>query len=242
MTLPIQQKPVFNTKLPSSGIKIEYYPFSVKELKSLLIAQETESVEDIVSTIKTIITSCIKTKIDYDKLTPFDIEYLFIKIRAKSVGEILEFIIRCDACNSPTAKQPVTINLDDVIIEKTDKHAQKFDLFDSVGISMKYPDMAQLEELNNIDLTNLSGSVTDKLIEISAECIDYIYDAEQMYSSKDHSKDELIKFIEQLNSEQFSKIRNFFETMPECRIYVDFVCKECGATHKKYLNGISTFF
>jgi len=241
MTLPILPRPVYSCELPSNGQKVEYYPFTIKELKSLMIAQQSEDIEISVNTIKNVILSCLKTKVN-NELTVFDLEYLFIKLRSVSIGESIELIFKCDVCTSPKAKTKVNVDLNTAVLEKHERHSNKIPLFGDVGIVMKYPSLTGLELLNTINFDDLTSEDTDKFIDIIIESIDYIYDSEQMYPSNEQKKSDMVKFIEQLDEDALYKMKLFFDTMPEVRLYVDYVCPECGREHNKYVSGISTFF
>lgn len=237
MALPLSNTPVFTLTVPSTEKKVKYRPFLVKEEKALLIAQQSEDPVVMIDTIKNIIQSCVKDDLDVDSLATFDIEYIFAQIRAKSVGEYVDLIFYCDTCTSEDAKVKMTFDLTTLKVEKGDTHTTKIDLFEDVGVAMKYPNIETITKLQN-----LSDGGVDQIFSIITDCIDYIYNSEQVFYAKEHSKKELEEFLENMTPEQFAKVQNFFETMPKIRQEVDYTCPVCGKQHHKVLEGIQSFF
>lgn len=236
MALPISATPTYNLTVPSTGKNVKYRPFLVKEEKALLIAQQSEDPVVMIDTIKSVIAACI-AEIDVQTLATFDIEYIFAQIRAKSVGEIIDLIFYCDTCTDDKAKVQLSFDLTKLEVEKGEGHTNKIELFDDVGIVMKYPSIETLTELQGID-----SSSVESIFSIIIDCIDYIYNSEEVYYAKEHSREELEQFLENMTSEQFGKVQKFFETMPKIRQEVDYNCPVCGKAHHTVLEGIQSFF
>lgn len=239
MALPVQNTPTYTLEIPSSKEKLKFRPFLVKEQKALLLAQQSEDLHVMVDTLKSVIKSCAQSKLDIDKLAVFDLEFIFSQIRAKSVGENVELFFYCDTCDDEKAKVKINIDLTKLKVENFDGHTNKIELFDDVGVVMKYPNInvvGNIEKLGNVD------SEIDLVFDIITECIDYIYDTNEVYHAAEQSKQELAEFINNLTAEQFSKIENFFETMPKLRQQVDYRCPVCHKEHHKVLEGLNNFF
>lgn len=239
MALPLSNTPTYTLIVPSTGETIKYRPFLVKEEKALLIAQQSEDPVVMVDTIKNVINACVHTEdgFDVDKFATFDIEYVFAQIRAKSVGEIVELIFYCDDCVDDKAKVKLSFDLTKLQVEKSEGHTTKIDLYDDIGIVMKYPNIETVTKLQNTDT-----SAVDQIFGIIADCIDYIYSSDQVFYAKEHTKEELEQFLENMTSEQFGKVQKFFETMPKISQPVDYTCPVCGKDHHKVLEGIQSFF
>ena len=190
----------------------------------------------MIDTIKNIIAACVKD-LDADTLATFDIEYIFAQIRAKSVGETVDLIFYCDTCTDENAKVQMSFDLTQLRVEKEPDHTNKIELYDDVGVVMKYPSIETIVALQNIE----EGSV-NTIFGIIVDCMEYIYDNEQLYYAKEYSRKELEEFLENMTSEQFGKVQKFFETMPKIRQEVDYTCPVCGNQHHKVLEGIQSFF
>jgi hypothetical protein len=236
MTLPMNNTPVYTLIVPSTGDTLKYRPFFVKEEKSLLIAQQSENNTIILDTVKQVIQSCAKSELDIESLASFDIEYIFTQIRSVSVGEIVELSFKCDTCVDEKAVATITVNLQEIEIQKDPDHQAKIILFEDVGVKMKYPSLETLKRLESID------DDIDAVFNIVASCIDYIFDSEEVHRTKDIPREEVITFIEQLTTEQFNKIQHFFRTMPRLISYINYTCPVCGKVHNKYMEGMSSFF
>ena len=177
MALPVQNTPTYTLEIPSSKEKLKFRPFLVKEQKALLLAQQSEDLHVMVGTLKSVIKSCAQTKLDIDKLAVFDLEYVFSQIRAKSVGENAELFFYCDTCDDDKAKVKINIDITKLKVEYFDGHTNKIPLFDDVGIVMKYPNInviSNIEKIGNLD------SEVDLVFDIITECIDYIYDTNEL--------------------------------------------------------------
>lgn len=236
MALPISATPTYTLTVPSTGKQVKFRPFLVKEEKALLIAQQSEDPVVMIDTIKSIIAACVK-ELDVETLATFDIEYIFAQIRAMSVGETVDLIFYCDTCTDDKAKVQMAFDLTKLKVESGEGHTCKIELFDDVGVVMKYPSIETLTALQNID-----ASSVDQIFSVITDCIDYIYNSEEVYYAKEHTKKELEEFLENMTSEQFGMVQKFFETMPKIRQEVDYVCPVCGKAHHTVLEGIQSFF
>lgn len=240
MALPSNTVPVYTLTIPSTQKKLKYRPFLVKDEKALLIAQQSEDTDIIVDTIKEVIRSCASTPVDVDKLAIFDIEYIFLQIRAKSVGEFIDLKFQCDNDHgeqNPEATSIVRVDLTKAEVEIKKDHTNKVHLFNDVGIVLKYPTLSTLKKVEKFDTSN-----PDLVFEVLLDSIDYIYDGDQIFHAAEQTQKELEEFINNLTPQQFEKIQIFFETIPTLRIWVDYECGVCGKKHRKYLQGIQSFF
>ena len=241
MALPTNATPVYTIQIPSTKQQFKFRPFVVRDEKALLIAYQSDDVGVMLDTVKDVIKSCAKNEIDVDKLASFDIEYIFLHMRAHSVGEVVELLFACDVdhgADNIKAKALKQINLFDAKVEFFDGHTSNIKLFGDVGVKMKYPSLDTLKKLES----NIDSQDVDSVINIAVDCIDYVYDAEEVFPAKDQSRDELVTFVNDLTSDQFQKIRDFFRTMPQLRLYVDYSCPVCGKAHNKYMEGLASFF
>lgn len=239
MALPIQNTPVYTTTIPSTKKEIKFRPFLVKEEKALLVAQQSEDTQVMLDTLKQILSSCIKTPVEIDSLALFDFEYLFTQIRAKSVGEQTELIVRCDICPDEEEKARVKLIFDLTKLEVNfpEGHQKKIPLFDDVGVMMKYPSLSLMKKLENVTQEDANA-----IFDIITSCIEFIYDSDEVHYAKDTTKEELDSFIENLTQEQFKKVQNFFETMPKLSKPVQYDCPVCGHHHEKVVEGLNSFF
>ena len=238
MALPVQNVPVYNIKIPSSKEEFKFRPFLVKEQKALLLAQQSEDPLVMVDTLKAVIDSCAKSKVDVDRLAVFDLEYIFSQIRAKSVGENVDLFFYCDTCVDEKAKVKISIDLTKLEVEFNPLHHAKIHLFGDVGIVMKYP---TINVVKNIERYGESNDI-DLTFDIIAECVDYIYDGEQLYYAKEQTKEELADFINNMTTEQFTKVEQFFDTLPKLQQKVSYNCPVCSKAHNKTLEGLNNFF
>jgi rubrerythrin len=237
MALPLNNTPTYTLVLPSTGKEVKYRPFLIKEEKALLLAQQSEDPKVMIESLKGVIKSCLKDNTDVETFATFDIEYMFTQIRAKSVGEITELLIKCDTCTDEKAVAKVEVDLSKIEVTKNPEHTNKIELFDDVGVLMKYPTIDVINKLQNIDNANL-----DEAFNVIIECIDSVYDSTQVYHAKEQSKEELLQFLNNLSSDQFQKVQKFFETMPKMSQAVDYNCPVCGTAHHKVLEGLNSFF
>ena len=238
MPLPKINTPIYELELPSTGKSIEYRPFLVKEEKLLLIAMESEDTKQITTAIKTVISNCIITKnVKVEKLPTFDIEYLFLNIRGKSVGEEIELNIICPDDGETTV--PVTILLDDIKITKNPEHTNKIKIDDTFMMEMKYPSLDQFIK-SNFDFS--TNDTMNQSFELIASCIDKIYNQEEVWDSADLTKKETLEFLDQLSSKQFKEIEKFFETMPKLSHTLKVRNPVSEIESEVTLEGLSSFF
>ena len=238
MPLPTIVTPTYELELPSTGKKVKYRPFLVKEEKLLVLALETENTKDISTAIKTVLKNCIQSRgVKVDNLPTFDIEYLFLNIRGKSVGEDIE--VNLIAPDDEVTQVPVTINIDDIKIQKDDEHNNKVKLDETLMMEMKYPSLDQFIK-SNFDFTEEVSM--DQSFDLIASCIDKIYNEEEVWSTADCTKKEVKEFLEQMNSMQFKEIEKFFETMPKLSHSVTFTNPKTEVESTVVLEGLSSFF
>ena len=238
MPLPKIATPVYELELPSTGKTIEYRPFLVKEEKVLVIALESEDTKQITTAIKNVIKNCIKTKgIKVEELPTFDIEYLFLNIRGKSVGEEIEVNVTCP--DDGETQVPVTINLDDIEVQKNDEHSNRIKVDDSIMMEMKYPSLDQFIK-NNFDFDEKNAM--DQSFDLIASCIDKIFTEEEVWAVEDCSKKEIVEFLEQMNSSQFKEIEKFFETMPKLSHSIKVKNPKTKKENAVVIEGLAGFF
>jgi hypothetical protein len=238
MPLPKISTPTYELELPSTGKTIQYRPFLVREEKLLVLALESENMKEISTAIKTVIKNCILTKgVKIEALPTFDIEFLFLNIRGKSVGEEIEINVICPDDEDITV--PVTINIDDIKVVKSKDHNKQIKVDENIMMEMKYPSLEQFIKSN----FDFSGSnMMDQSFDLVASCIDKIYSDDEVWTSSDVTKKELIDFLEQMNSSQFKQIESFFETMPKLSHTVKVRNPKSGVESEVVLEGLSNFF
>lgn len=240
MALPMNATPIYTLQIPSTNKEFKYRPFLVKDEKALLAAQQSEDPTVMVDTVRDVIRSCAKSDIDVDTLASFDIEYIFLKLRSVSVGEMVELIFSCDEDHgedNEKAQSKVFIDLNKVQIEKDKAVDSKIPLFDNVGVVMHYPTFETMKKLQDN-----KGDEPDQVFEVVTSCIDYVYSDDEIFPAKEQSKEELYEFLNNLTSDQFLKIQEFFNNMPKLRVNVQYKCPVCGKEHDKYLEGLQSFF
>ena len=236
MPLPTIVTPSYELNLPSNGKKIKYRPFLVKEEKILILAIESNSMKDISRAIKDVLKNCILTKgVKIDELPTFDIEYLFLNIRSRSVGESIDLVITCPDDNETKVNTQIYI---DEIQVKTDKnHNPDIKLDDTYTMRLKYPSLDQFIDDNfNFDLDR------DNSFDIISSCIDMVFSDEEAWEAKDCTKKELIEFVERLNSSQFKEVENFFDTMPKLSHEVEVENPKTKVKSTITLEGLASFF
>jgi len=238
MPLPKINTPTYELELPSTGQTIRYRPFLVKEEKLLVIALESEDNKQITNAIKAVIKNCILTKdIKVESLPTFDIEYLFLNIRGKSVGEEVEVNIICPDDNETNVT--VSIDLDDIKVQKNDEHTNKIKVDNSIMMEMKYPSLDQFIKAN-FDFKN--ENAMEQSFELIASCIDKIFTEEEVWSTADVTKKELSEFLDQMNSSQFKEIEKFFETMPKLSHKLMVTNPKTKVESEVVLEGLASFF
>ena len=237
MPLPKISTPTYEVELPSTGETIQYRPFLVKEEKVLVIALESEDTKQITNAIKTVISNCILTKgVKVEDLATFDIEYLFLNIRGKSVGETVDVLITCP--DDEVTQVPVSINLDEIQVQTNPNHTRDIKLDDNLTMRMRYPSLSQFIK-NNFNITDVT---VDDTFELISGCIEQVYSEEESWSASDCTKKELFEFVDQLSSKQFKEIETFFETMPKLSHTIKIKNPETKVESEVVLEGLTSFF
>ena len=236
MALPKLTTPTYELEVPSTDEKIKYRPFLVKEEKILLIAMESGEQESIVTAIKDIVTECTFGKIDLGSMPMFDVEYIFLQIRSKSVGEVSTLKLLC-----PDDKETyvnVDVDLSEVMVHVDKGHNPKIELTEEMGMIMTYPTIDSITGLDGADIN------TSNMLDVISSCVLQIYDkkGEEVFDAKDQTKKELIEFIEQLNTKQFEKVQKFFDTMPKLRHTIEVENPKTKVKSKIVLQGLNDFF
>ena len=238
MPLPKISTPTYELVLPSTGKKIKYRPFLVREEKILILALESEDEKQIADAVKKTLKDCIQTRgIKVETLPTFDIEYLFLNIRGKSVGEAVDLIITCPDDGETTV--PVKIYIDEIEVVKKDGHSPDIDLDGNLTLRMKYPSLDQFVSSN---FSFNDGEDLDKSFEIIASCIDVIFNDEDAWSTSDVTKKELMTWMDGLNSTQFKEIEKFFATMPKLSHNIKITNPKTKVENEIVLEGLSSFF
>lgn len=239
MPLPKINTPTYDLTLPSTGKKIKYRPFLVREEKILILAMESENMTEITNAIVQILSDCILTKdVKVESLATFDIEYLFLNVRAKSVGETVEVNVTCPDDNETQVE--ISIAIDSIKIQKTRGHKNIIKLDDELSLKLRYPSLEQFVE-NNFETGEEMSEVSQSLSMITS-CIDMIYNEEESWEASDYSKAELDEFIGQLNTKQFKEIEKFFTTMPKLSHTIVVKNPNTGVESEVVLEGLANFF
>ena len=240
MPLPKVNTPTYELVLPSSGKKIKYRPFLVREEKILIMALETEDTKQITQAVIDILSSCIITKgIVLEKLATFDIEYLFLNVRSKSVGEQVELNVTCP--DDGKTSVPVTIDIDSIKIKKDKNHKNTIKLDDSLSLKLKYPSMEQFIS-SNFESAEETGNEIKTTLDMITSCIDMIYSEEESWNASESTKKELEDFIDQLNTKQFKLIEDFFATMPKLTHTLKVKNPQTNIESTVRLEGLASFF
>jgi hypothetical protein len=241
MPLPKIATPTYELELPSTGKTIKYRPFLVKEEKVLILALESQDVKQITLAIKSVLKDCILTKgIKVEELPSFDIEYIFLNVRGKSVGEAIDLVVTCS--DDGTTEVPVKVYVDEVKVQKDPDHTTEIRVDDHIVIKMKYPSLDQFIK-NNFDFTTQeSVSTIEKSFDIISSCIESIFTEDEAWAAADVTKKELIEFIESMNADQFKKIEKFFETMPKLSHTFTVVNPNTKVDNEVTLEGLTSFF
>ena len=239
MPLPKISTPTYELVLPSSGKKIKYRPFLVKEEKVLILALESQDVKHITNAIKTTIKDCIVTRgVKVEELPTFDIEYIFLNIRGKSVGEAIDLVVTCPDDNQTTV--PAKIYIDEIEVKRDKNHKNEIKLDSKLTLKMKYPSLERFIE-NNFNF-NSDASDADKTFDIVASCIDMVYDEDQVWAGSDCTKKELKEWVETLNTQQFMQVEEFFTTMPKLSHTFTVINPNTEVESEVTLEGLSDFF
>ena len=247
MALPKVVTPTYELTIPSSGEKVSYRPFLVKEEKILLMAMEEGEAASMAKAMKDIIYACTDGGVKTKNLAPFDIEYFFLQLRGKSVGDVIDLTLSkpgnvvCEEEEGENCQQICEMKLDvgDIKVDSSGVVDGKIELTDTIGVKMNYP---QIETAAKYAGTIGVDMKTDNIFKMINECIEYVWDGEEIFKAKDSSKKELTEFIESLDTNQFMKIRDFFEGMPRLKHIVEWKCPKCDKTGDMLLEGIDSFF
>jgi hypothetical protein len=240
MALPKIDTPIYELDLPLSKKHVRFRPFLVKEQKNLLMAMESGDSKSIEQNVKQVLNNCTVTEdVDIERLPVLDVEYYFLNLRARSVGEIVENKYRCDnqvdgsACGNI---METSLNLLDIKIEGVKENNDVIQLTDTISIKLKYPEFSVINKLSKL------SDVSDIAFEMIAESVEYIFDGEQFYYAKETTTEELVEFIEGLNQQQFAKIEDFFANLPKLEKKIEMKCSRCGFEHKLDVEGLESFF
>lgn len=237
MALPIINTPTYELIVPSTKQKIKFRPFLVKEEKALLIAQQSEDESVMFNTLKEVIKSCTLGNVNVDELAMFDIEYIFSQLRARSVGETVELVMKCTSCDDEkNNKTVVVIDLTQLEVTTPKDHKTDIKVADKVGIKMKYPSLTTLIKMEK------AGESPEAMFDVIVDSIDYIYDENEVYHAKEQSRAELEQFIENLTQSQFEEIQGFFASMPSFSKELNYKCPSCGYENHQVITGLNNFF
>jgi len=240
MPLPKIATPQYTLDLPSTGKSIKYRPFLVKEEKILILALESEDVIQITSAIKQILKDCIITKgIKVEELPTFDIEYIFLHVRGRSVGEAIELIVTCS--DDGTTEVPVKVYIDEIQVQKDPNHSTDINLGDGLVLRMKYPSLNEFIQ-NNFDFSSNDVSSIEKSFDIVSSCIDMVFNADESWAAADCTKKELNDWIETLTSQQFQEVEKFFNTMPKLAHTFKVTNPNTEKESEVTLEGLTSFF
>jgi hypothetical protein len=239
MALPKIDTPVYELELPVSKKKIKFRPFLVKEQRNLLMAMEANDADTIQQNIRQVLENCTISEINFDELPIIDVEYYFLNLRARSVGEVVQNKYRCnnEVENGECGNiMEVDVNVLDIKVEKDDTIKDEIKITDNIIVKLKYPSFSVLKRATNVE------SAADMALDMIAESIEYIYDGEQFYYAKESDPVELIEFVESLNQEQFSKLEMFFNHLPKMKKNIEMTCSKCGFHHELEVQGLESFF
>ena len=245
MALPKVSVATYELTIPSTGERVSYRPFLVKEEKTLLMAMETGNTNSMTKAMQDIISSCTDGVVDVKNLAPFDLEYFFLQLRGKSVGDVIEIQISRPATIKCPEEEPckevceLSINVDEIEIDTSSIPESKIELTDTIGVKLMYPHVDTVQKYATKDGTDIK---TDSVFKMINDCIEYIWEGEEIYKAKDATKKELNDFIESLDTGQFNKIREFFEGMPRIKKEVTWECPKCKKSEPLLLEGIDSFF
>jgi len=240
MPLPTITTPTYELNLPSTGKKIKYRPFLVKEEKILILALDSRDQNQITNSVKDVLKKCVLTRgVKIDDLPTFDIEYIFLNIRAKSIGEDIKLVVTCP--DDRKTEVPVTIYVDEIKVVKSKDHKRDISLDKNLTLRMKYPSLNQFIS-SNFDTKDESQTTVDKTFQLIADCMDTVYTEEEAWESGDYSPDERLSFIEQLNSKQFKDVERFFATMPKLSHAIEVTNPNTKKKSKVVLEGLADFF
>ena len=236
MALPKLDVPIYELTVPSTDEKIKYRPFLIKEEKILLIAMESGENEDVIQAVKQIVSECTFNKLKLGSMPMFDVEYIFLQIRSKSVGEVSKLKVLCRDDGETYAN--VEVDLTEIEVQVNDDHTNKIELTDEMGVIMRYP------TIDSFSTAGISDITADNMLDVIVTCIDKIYDkkGEDVYDSKDSSQKELMDFVEGMNTQQFQDVQAFFDSMPKLRHEITVVNPKTKVENVVALSGLNDFF
>jgi len=236
MALPKLEVPIYELTVPSTDEKIKYRPFLIKEEKILLIAMESGANEDVIQAVKQIVSECTFNTLKLGNMPMFDVEYIFLQIRSKSVGEVSKLKVLCRDDGETYAN--VEVDLTEIEVQVNDDHTNKIELTDEMGVIMRYP------TIDSFSTAGISDITADNMLDVIVTCIDKIYDkkGEEVYDSKDSSQKELMDFVEGMNTQQFQDVQAFFDSMPKLRHEVTVVNPKTKVENVVALSGLNDFF
>jgi len=238
MPLPKISTPTYEMVLPSSNKKIKYRPFLVKEEKVLILAMESQDTATVANAVKDVLKNCILSRgIKVEKLSTFDIEYLFLNIRGKSVGEAIEVMVTCP--DDGKTQVPTSINIDEIKVIIDDNHQRDIKLDDTYSLRMRYPSLDEFVKNNFATASDIS---VDDTFDLIASCVDQVYSEEESWAAADCTQKELTQFVESLNSNQFKEVEKFFDTMPKLSHTVKVINPNTKKENEVVLEGLQNFF
>ena len=240
MPLPTIETPTYELKLPSTNKKIKYRPFLVKEEKILILALESKSQNEITNAVTDVLKKCILTRgVKVDDLPTFDIEYIFLNIRAKSIGEDIKMMVTCPDDNE--TKVPVTVYVDEIKVVRPEDHTTDIVLDDKMTLRMRYPSLNQFID-DNFEVEDEPETVVDKTFKVIADCMETVFTKEDAWDAKDYTPDERLKFVEQLSSKQYKQVEKFFATMPKLSHTIEVINPNTKEKGSVVLEGLADFF
>jgi len=226
----------YDVKIPSTGKRVQFRPYRVKEEKQLLLAVESQDINLMLRTVVDTIEACVYDKLDIPSLTIFDVEYLLLKIRSKSVGEKSHLHVKCEHCKAPNE---YVLNLDEIDIVVDSEKKKRIELTDTVSITLKWPSYVAIVE--DAHVSN-STKMIDQIFNVLIQCIDSIQSEDENFLAKDTSREELVEFIESMNNSQYEKLSEFVNSIPKLKHTIDFKCAGCGEDNSIKLEGVYDFF
>jgi|TARA_B100001057_G_scaffold251159_2_gene251396 hypothetical protein len=243
MALPKNQSAIYPLQIPSTGRDVNFRPFVVKDEKALMLAMQSENETTMVNTLRDLIKNCVEEDLDVNSLATFDLEYAFAQMRGKSVGEVVELVGKCDneeagCVDNPKAQVKLAVDITTIPVVFPEGHDKKISLWGDVGVVMKYPTIETIMKYQGLT----EDADPDKVFEIVMDSMETIYEGDQLHYIKDQTLEEVNEFINNLTSEQFLKVRTFFETMPKMTKTIEYTCPNCGRQHKKTMEGLQSFF
>lgn len=235
MALPVVNSSRYTTTIPSTGVQIEYRPYNVREEKHLMIALESKDQKMIIRSLKDVITQCVFESIDVEKFTIFDFEKIFLALRSKSVGEMVDLELKCvdKECNSVT---PVQVDLEKINLSEIPE-SNIVNIDKDIGVTLRFPSINDVEKYDETDISN-----TESAFDLVIDCIETIFDDNGVYDTKDEPRESVQAFVDNLNSNQFKKITSYFENIPTLTHNIEYKCVKCGKENNLELKGLQSFF